>query len=403
MAEIQGTCDERFGAVRDALAASLGKDDVGASVAVHVDGEPVVDLWGGHLDAARTAPWQRNTITNVWSTSKTMTALCALVLADRGELDLAAPVARYWPRFAAAGKENVQVRHVFAHTSGLPDWDGPTAVEDLYDGPALAARLAAQAPRWEPGTAAGYHSLTQGFVLGEVVRRITGRGLGAFFAEEIAGPLGADFHLSESRLGGAPPSRLPAPLPTCSTPEPVRRLALAEPSRENRLLVDPQETAPVHEAQPVRRHQRGERRRGGRRVVLRKVDGCHDHRSVVLVPVDHEPAAYRQGESAHDAPGIPVDGHRIALVRAERRSKLSDRQAHPAKRCARLDAHMELGEPRPGAVLGLDPADRGEVLLDRVRVPGADQFDVAPQVVLDHQRRQVSARPATGRQEIADA
>jgi len=122
-----------------------------------------------------------------------MTALCALVLADRGDLDPAAPVGRYWPEFATAGKEGVLVRHLLAHTAGLPHWDGP--IDDLYVWPAATARLAAQAPHWDPGSTAGYHSLTQGFLVGEVVRRITGRSVGDFFADEVAGPLGADFHI----------------------------------------------------------------------------------------------------------------------------------------------------------------------------------------------------------------
>ncbi len=188
-------CPPRFAAVREALAESLQKDDVGASAAVFVDGEPVVDIWGGFADAARTIPWQRDTITNVWSTTKTMVALCMLILADRGEVDLTAPVARYWPEFAAAGKDGVQLRHVLAHTAGLPDFAPPVTAADLYDWPAVTARLAAQPPRWAPGTTAGYHALTQGFVLGEVIRRVTGRRPGAFFAGEVAGPLGADFHI----------------------------------------------------------------------------------------------------------------------------------------------------------------------------------------------------------------
>ncbi|MFD8649683.1 serine hydrolase domain-containing protein, partial [Streptomyces mirabilis] len=163
MAEIQGSYDDLFSAVPGALAELLDAGDVGASVAVFVDGEPVVDVWAGFTDTDRTVPWQRDTIAGVWSVTKTMTALCALVLADRGELDLTAPVARYWPEFAAAGKDGVLVRHLLAHTAGLPDWDGPTTAEDLYDWPSATARLAAQAPRWEPGTAAGYHSLTQGW------------------------------------------------------------------------------------------------------------------------------------------------------------------------------------------------------------------------------------------------
>jgi CubicO group peptidase (beta-lactamase class C family) len=195
MAEVHGSCDERFTGVRDALAASLDRDDVGASAAIHLDGEPVVDLWGGHADEARTLPWQRDTITNAWSTTKTMTALCALILADRGELDLHAPVAAYWPQFAAGGKSGIEVRHLLSHTAGLPTWDEPLTLEDFYDWDTATSRLAAQSPRWEPGTESGYHAISQGNLVGEVIRRITGRTVGTFFAEEVAGPLGADFHI----------------------------------------------------------------------------------------------------------------------------------------------------------------------------------------------------------------
>jgi CubicO group peptidase (beta-lactamase class C family) len=212
VAEVNGSFDKRFQAVRDALAESLRDRDVGASAAVIVDGTLVADLWGGYADAARTAAWQRDTVVNVWSVSKTMLALCALILADRGVLDLDAPVGRYWPEFAAAGKENVLVRHVLAHTAGLPHLDGMRCEEDVYDWPGVTARLAAQAPRWTPGTQAGYHSLTQGFLLGEVIRRVTGRRPGAFFAQEVAGPLGADFQFTLSAaddgrfaVGLAPP------------------------------------------------------------------------------------------------------------------------------------------------------------------------------------------------------
>ena len=215
MAELQGGCDERFDSVYWALAEVLDKDDVGASAAVFLDGEPVVDLWGGHVDAARTAPWQQDTITCVWSVTKTMMALCTLILADRGDLDLDAPVARYWPEFAAAGKESVLIRHFMAHTAGLPDFDPPVTAGELYDWPAVTARLAAQPLRWEPGTQAGYHSLTQGFVVGEVIRRVTGRSVGAFFAGEVAGPLGADFHLG---LGAEHDDRVAPVLPPPSSP-----------------------------------------------------------------------------------------------------------------------------------------------------------------------------------------
>lgn len=218
MVETSGTCTDQFATVRTALTASLNDQDVGASVAVYVDGEPVVDLWGGHTDEARTVPWERDTLTNTWSTTKTMTALCALVLADRGELDPDAPVARYWPEFAANGKDDVRVRHLLGHTAGLPTWDEPMTVEDLYDRPAATALLAAQAPAWKPGAEGGYHAVTYGHLIGEVVRRITGRSLGVFFAEEIAGPLGADFHIGlpaehDHRVAPviAPPERVPDP------------------------------------------------------------------------------------------------------------------------------------------------------------------------------------------------
>jgi CubicO group peptidase (beta-lactamase class C family) len=196
VAEIEGSCDDRFEALRSVLAGKLDAgDDLGASVAVTVDGEPVVDLWGGHTDVARTRRWERDTITNVWSTTKTMTSLAALVLVDRGELDVHAPVARYWPEFAANGKERVEVRHLMSHTSGVPAWAQPVTLEDVYDPERSVALLAAQPPWWEPGTASGYHALNQGHLVGEVVRRITGQSLGTFFAKEVAGPLDADFHI----------------------------------------------------------------------------------------------------------------------------------------------------------------------------------------------------------------
>ena len=124
-----------------------------------------------------------------------MTALSALLLADRGELDVDAPVTRYWPEFGANGKDGVLVRHLLGHTAGLSTWSEPMTVEDLYDWDLATSRLAAQEPLWEPGTASGYHAITQGYLVGEVVRRISGASLGEFFAKELAGPLGADFHI----------------------------------------------------------------------------------------------------------------------------------------------------------------------------------------------------------------
>jgi CubicO group peptidase (beta-lactamase class C family) len=194
--QVQGTVDDRFVAMREVLQRNLDSGaDLGASVAVMLDGEMVVDLWGGWADHERTAAWQSDTITNVWSSTKTMMALCALVLADRGELDLFAPVARYWPEFAANGKADIEVRHLLSHTSGVSGWAQPVTVDDIYDWEKSTSMLAAQEPWWEPGTASGYHALNQGHLVGEVVRRITGLKLGEFFAREIAGPLGADFHI----------------------------------------------------------------------------------------------------------------------------------------------------------------------------------------------------------------
>jgi CubicO group peptidase (beta-lactamase class C family) len=199
-----GTCSTRFDSLRELFAAKLGSgDDLGASLAVNIDGEMVVDLWGGWADEARTAPWQENTIACVFSTTKAMASLAALVLVDRGELDLNATVARYWPEFAARGKAAITVRHVLSQTSGVSGWEPPITIEDLYDWDKSTARLAAQAPWWEPGSASGYHGLTYGHLIGEVIRRITGQRLGEFFAAQVAGPLGADFHI------GLPASEFP--------------------------------------------------------------------------------------------------------------------------------------------------------------------------------------------------
>jgi CubicO group peptidase (beta-lactamase class C family) len=198
MAEISGHCSERFAGVRDVLAANLDKGaDVGSSVAIVHEGQLVVDLWGGEIDTleGERRPWAEDTITNVWSTTKTMTALSALLLADRGELDLHAPVATYWPEFAAEGKDAITTAQLLGHTAGLAGWTEPMEAEDLFDWEKCCARLAAQAPWWEPGTASGYHAVTQGYLVGEVVRRISGKSLGTFFHDELAGPLGADFHI----------------------------------------------------------------------------------------------------------------------------------------------------------------------------------------------------------------
>ena len=202
--EIQGYCDPRFENVRELLAASIESGaDLGASFAATVDGEMVVDLWGGHQDEAQQIPWQENTITNVYSTTKTMSFLCALLLADRGELDFDAPVAQYWPEFAQNGKEEVKVWHVMNHAAGLSGLEVRVSETQLYDWDKITDLLAAQKPWWTPGSVTGYHAITQGFLIGEIVRRITGQSIGEFFQTEIARPLQADFFI------GVPLSEFP--------------------------------------------------------------------------------------------------------------------------------------------------------------------------------------------------
>ena len=214
--DVQGTCDARFEPVRDVLAGQLDSGhDTGASIAVDVDGRTVADLWGGWCDEEHRTPWGENTITNVWSTTKTVTNLAALMLADRGLLDPYAPVAKYWPEFAENGKERIEVRHILSHTSGVSGWEAPFTLEDMYDRDAATRQLATQAPWWEPGTASGYHAQNQGHLVGELVRRLTGKTLKTFVAQEIAGPLGADFQIGaiEADWDRIAPVTPPPPLP----------------------------------------------------------------------------------------------------------------------------------------------------------------------------------------------
>ena len=196
MTEFSGYCDERFSALRDAFADNFkGRNEVGASVAVSLEGEMVVDLWGGYRDEAKSLPWEEDTIVNVYSTTKTMAAITALLLADRGELDFYEPVKTYWPEFAQNGKDEIEVRHFMSHTAGLSGMDEPFRGADLYDWDEVVTALARQKPWWKPGTQSGYHALTQGFLIGEVVRRITGETLGTVFRKEFAEPLDADFYI----------------------------------------------------------------------------------------------------------------------------------------------------------------------------------------------------------------
>ena len=195
--QVQGENQPRYNKLRAALADNLASgEELGASVAVDVDGERVVDLWGGFADSARSNPWREDTVVNVWSASKPVINLAVLVLADRGLVDVDAPVARYWPEFAANGKEGVLVRHVMSHTSGVSGWDQPITLQDMYDVERATDLLAQQAPWWEPGTASGYHSNNQGHLIDGLVRRVTGgTPLADFVRTELAEPLGADFQI----------------------------------------------------------------------------------------------------------------------------------------------------------------------------------------------------------------
>jgi CubicO group peptidase (beta-lactamase class C family) len=226
--DVQGHCDPRFAKLADALGRAIDDgEEVGAAIAVDIDGETVVDIWGGHADAAKTRPWTADTIVNLWSSTKTVTALAGLMLIDRGLIEPETTVSSVWPEFGANGKQDIRFRHLLSHSSGVSGWDQPVVVEDLYDWDKSTAALAAQAPWWEPGSASGYHALTHGHLIGEVLRRVTGTTLKQFVADEIAGPLGADFQIGalpedDARIAEIiPATEVPEMPPMDQWPEPM--------------------------------------------------------------------------------------------------------------------------------------------------------------------------------------
>ncbi|HTZ10496.1 MAG TPA: serine hydrolase domain-containing protein, partial [Acidimicrobiales bacterium] len=216
---VQGWVAAGFEGVRDAFQANLDEGaEVGAAFAAYHRGRKVVDLWGGVADRRTGLPWEEDTVVLVYSTTKGVTAMCANRLAQEGLLEVEAPVARYWPEFAQAGKESLPVRYVLDHRAGLPIIQDPLWPGAIYDPEAICRALAAQAPLWEPGTVAAYHIHTQGFLMGEIIRRVTGRTVGTFLREEIAAPLGADY-----MIGGL-------------TPRDEARCAEVQPNMQARLF-----------------------------------------------------------------------------------------------------------------------------------------------------------------------
>lgn len=241
---VQGFAAAGFEAVRSAFAANFAATgdyaEIGAALCVHRAGRKVVDLWGGFADAARRRPWSPDTLVNVWSTTKTAAAVCVARCVDQGLIAYDQPVADLWPAFAAAGKGAITIAQVMSHQAGLSGFVEPTSLDEFYDHDRMAARLAAQGPLFEPGTASSYHAATYGFLAGEVVRRAAGKSLGALLREEVAGPLGADFHIGlpaaeDGRVAELVPADNPVLAPLDQLPTPVR-LALSNPAQDPRSV-----------------------------------------------------------------------------------------------------------------------------------------------------------------------
>jgi CubicO group peptidase (beta-lactamase class C family) len=193
-AVVDGTIERGYEAVRDAFAGNFtGRGEAGAACAVYVDGRKVVDLWGGVADHVTGRPWTEDTVNVIWSATKGAVAALVHRLAQQGRIDLDRPVADYWPEFARNGKQDITVRMVLSMRAGLPVIEAPLTFDDLLAGTPVVDALEGQSPIWRPGSAHGYHAFSYGYLLGEIVRRVTGRSVGRAFAEEVAKPLGLDF------------------------------------------------------------------------------------------------------------------------------------------------------------------------------------------------------------------
>ena len=245
MLTIDGHCEPRFTAVREEFFRNFTeRGDVGAAVCVYLDGVRVVDCWGGHADAARSRPWTADTIVSVASTSKGMVALCAHMLAERGKLDLDAPVDRYWPEFAQAGKQDIPVRWLLSHRAGLPAIRRMLPAEALFDWSAMTAALAESAPWWTPGGRHGYHAITYGHLVGEVIRRVDGRSVGAFLRDEVTGPLRVDFFIGVPEAADARAATVLPPPPPVAGESTIWDTILADPeSVSGRTFLNPPRTA----------------------------------------------------------------------------------------------------------------------------------------------------------------
>jgi CubicO group peptidase (beta-lactamase class C family) len=240
--DVQGKCDSKFTRVREAFNENFEcRGEVGAAVAITVHGKPVVDLWGGFANKARTIPWSRDTVVNVFSSTKGLLAICLHQLVDQGRLDLESPVSRHWPKFAEAGKAELPVKFLLSHRAGLPAIRQPLPREALFDWNQMCEALAEQEPWWEPGTKHGYHAMTFGFLVGEVLRRISGERPRDYLRDRLAGPLGVDCQIGlaaedEGRVAEMIPAPSPLPdapnplLAAVANPESVTAKAIANPS-----------------------------------------------------------------------------------------------------------------------------------------------------------------------------